>query len=28
MHKLGTLKNAAPSWQDLFWENEAGKDGS
>lgn len=28
MHKVGTLKNQAPSWKDLFWENMATKDGS
>jgi NitT/TauT family transport system substrate-binding protein len=28
MHDIGTLKNKATSWKDLFWENMAGKDGS
>lgn len=28
MYKVGTLKHAATSWQELFWENEAGKPGS
>jgi NitT/TauT family transport system substrate-binding protein len=28
MHKVGTLKNQAASWKDLFWENMAAKDGS
>jgi NitT/TauT family transport system substrate-binding protein len=28
MHKVGTLKNKADSWKDMFWENMAGKDGS
>jgi NitT/TauT family transport system substrate-binding protein len=28
MYKVGTLHNEAKSWQDLFWENEASKDGS
>jgi NitT/TauT family transport system substrate-binding protein len=28
MHEVGTLKNKAPSWKDLFWENMANKDGS
>jgi NitT/TauT family transport system substrate-binding protein len=28
MHKVGTLKNKAESWKDLFWENMATKDGS
>jgi NitT/TauT family transport system substrate-binding protein len=28
MHQIGTLKNTAGSWQDFFWENMAGKDGS
>lgn len=28
MHDVGTLKNKAESWKDLFWENMHGKDGS
>ncbi len=28
MHAIGTLKNKAESWKDLFWENVWGKDGS
>jgi NitT/TauT family transport system substrate-binding protein len=28
MHSVGTLKNKAESWKDLFWENMAIKDGS
>jgi NitT/TauT family transport system substrate-binding protein len=28
MYKVGTLKHEAKSWQELFWENEAGKPGS
>lgn len=28
MHKVGTLKNKAESWRDLFWENMGQKDGS
>jgi hypothetical protein len=28
MHEVGTLKNKATSWQELFWENMAVKDGS
>ncbi|MDR3531813.1 MAG: ABC transporter substrate-binding protein [Rhodopila sp.] len=28
MHDVGTLKNKAESWKDLFWENMATKDGS
>jgi NitT/TauT family transport system substrate-binding protein len=28
MHDIGTLKNKAESWKDLFWENMAQKDGS
>jgi NitT/TauT family transport system substrate-binding protein len=28
MHDVGTLKNKAGSWKDLFWENMATKDGS
>lgn len=28
MHAIGTLKNQASSWQELFWENVAAKDGS
>lgn len=28
MHNVGTLKNKAESWKDLFWENMATKDGS
>jgi NitT/TauT family transport system substrate-binding protein len=28
MHAVGTLKNKAESWKDLFWENMATKDGS
>lgn len=28
MHKVGTLKNVAESWKDLFWDNMAGKPGS
>jgi len=28
MHAVGTLKNKAGSWKDLFWENMASKDGS
>ena len=28
MHDIGTLKNKATNWKDLFWENMAGKDGS
>jgi NitT/TauT family transport system substrate-binding protein len=28
MHKVGTLKNQAEGWKDLFWENMAVKDGS
>ncbi len=28
MHQVGTLKNIATSWKDLFWENMAKKDGS
>jgi hypothetical protein len=28
MHNVGTLKNKADSWKDLFWENMATKDGS
>ncbi|HEY0182886.1 MAG TPA: ABC transporter substrate-binding protein [Rhodopila sp.] len=28
MHDVGTLKNKATSWKDLFWENMAAKDGS
>ena len=28
MHKVGTLKHAPASWQELFWENEADKPGS
>jgi NitT/TauT family transport system substrate-binding protein len=28
MHAVGTLKNKADSWKDLFWDNMATKDGS
>ena len=28
MYKVGTLKHEPSSWQELFWENEAGKPGS
>lgn len=28
MHAIGTLKNTAGSWKDLFWENVWDKDGS
>ena len=28
MHDVGTLKNKAESWKDLFWENMWSKDGS
>jgi len=28
MHHVGTLKNQALSWKDLFWDNMAAKDGS
>jgi NitT/TauT family transport system substrate-binding protein len=28
MHAIGTLKNEASSWKDLFWENMWDKDGS
>ena len=28
MHDVGTLKNKAESWKDLFWENMATKNGS
>ncbi len=28
MYKVGTLHNEPKTWQELFWENEAGKDGS
>ncbi len=28
MHDVGTLKNKAASWRELFWENMATKDGS
>ena len=28
MHAVGTLKNKADSWKDVFWENMWGKDGS
>jgi NitT/TauT family transport system substrate-binding protein len=28
MHRIGTLKNAVSSWQELFWDNMAGRDGS
>jgi NitT/TauT family transport system substrate-binding protein len=28
MHRVGTLKHEATSWQELFWENEASKPGS
>jgi hypothetical protein len=28
MHDVGTLKNKAASWKDLFWDNMWTKDGS
>jgi NitT/TauT family transport system substrate-binding protein len=28
MHKVGTLRNQADNWKDLFWDNMAVKDGS